>query len=424
MRSVLARSCIVAACSALLLGVSAARAHDVIGTVIYVDLGHTSVHLEVELPVDELRLAFGMSPSPGIAELPASGAELAAYVRAHVALRTPDGRPFSLRARAGDVIVHDARNWQEIELDAEPPPAASAREFVLTTDVINHRVVSHHIFVFLRRDLATGQLGEPVYLDTLHWQSHDVAVRRDPGSLGVGLWSVFRLGMSHIAEGTDHLLFVFTLLLPAGLALGARRRWGARRSAREAAMGVVRIVTAFTVGHSITLLVGALGLLRLPSVWVESFIAASILVSALHAIGPLFPGREAWVALGFGLVHGLGFASALEGLGVDGTTLVLTVLGFNLGVECMQALLVVVTLPWVFLLQGTRLGPALRQLGGGLAFVVALAWLAQRALGIQVPLLDQGPDATLASNVCATGMPGELSPRLTCSERAAMPAYV
>jgi hypothetical protein len=69
------------------------------------------------------------------------------------------------------------------------------------------------------------------------------------------------------------------------------------------------------------------------------------MLSALNALVPLFPRREAWVALGFGLVHGLGFAGALEGLRVDGTTLVLTMFSFNLGVEAMQALIGLAIMP-------------------------------------------------------------------------------
>ena len=212
-------------------------------------------------------------------------------------------------------------------------------------------------------------------------------MRRAAGSLKAGFASVFRLGMSHIAEGSDHVLFLFTLLLPAGLAVGTRRRWQARRPARAAVIDVVRIVTAFTVGHSLTLLVGALGLARLPTALVESLIAASVLVSGAHALVPIFPRREPWVALGFGLVHGLGFASALEGVGVDGATLLLTVLGFDLGVEVMQALLVLITLPWIFLLQGTRRGALFRQVGSGLTIVVALTWLTERSTGMETPLV-------------------------------------
>ncbi|MET0341244.1 MAG: HupE/UreJ family protein [Polyangiales bacterium] len=372
-----------------------ASAHDVMGTVFYVDVGRSRVRLDVEIPIDELRSAYGFPSKPGIAELPASADAITAYLLAHLQVQSPEGAAFQLDARPFGVILHDGRNWQRIEVDATPPPGATPRDFVLHTDVIDHRVISHRVYVFLRHDLETGQIGEPVLLETLHYQSQEVRVQRAPGSLRVGLWAVFRLGMAHIAEGSDHLLFLFSLLLPAGLTLASRRRWGARRGAREASLDVVRIVTAFTLGHSLTLLVGALDLARLPSALVESLIALSVLVSAVHTLVPLFPRREAWVALGFGLVHGLGFASALEGLGVDGTTLALTVLGFNLGVEAMQMLLVTVTLPWVFLLQGTRIGAPFRQAGGVLTSVVALAWLGERALGVET-LLPSWVDAAFA----------------------------
>jgi HupE / UreJ protein len=93
----------------------------------------------------------------------------------------------------------------------------------------------------------------------------------------------------------------------------------------------LRIVTAFTLGHSLTLLAGALGWLRLPGQPVEILIAVSILVSAAHAQRPLFPGREAQVAAGFGLVHilvhGLAFTGTLAGLHLSAGPLALSILG-------------------------------------------------------------------------------------------------
>lgn len=361
------------------LCLSAARAHDVKGSVMFVDLGQTRVHIELELPLDELRLSLGMASQPGVVELPASGEQIAQHVGEHVRITTPDGRPFSLRAWPRDVVLHDQRNWQRIELDAEPPARGSARDFVLESDVITQRVVSHRIFVFLRRDLAQGQLGEPVYLDTLHYQKTTTHVRRASGSLHTGLAALVRLGAAHIAEGSDHLLFLFTLLLPAGLGVATRGRWGARRGARAASIQVLKIVSAFTLGHSLTLLLSALGLAALPSALVESLIALSVLVSALHAIVPLFPRREAWVGFGFGLIHGLGFATALEGFGIDGQTLALSVLGFNLGVEAMQIALILVSLPAIYLMHGTRLAVPFRNVCGALACLMALAWLVERA---------------------------------------------
>ncbi|RYZ48159.1 MAG: HupE/UreJ family protein, partial [Proteobacteria bacterium] len=281
-----------------------ALAHDVKGTVIYVDLWRDHVSFQFEMPVDELSFAFGKDTEPGITPLPATTEEIATYVLNHSKVQTPDGKAFTLTALVGESILHDSRNWQQIIVNATPPAGASPREYTLTTDVINHQVVSHHIFIFLRSDFETGQIAEPVYLDTLHYQMHESHFKRAPGSLQLGLWSIFRLGMSHIAEGTDHLLFLFTLLLPAGLMISARRRWGERGSARQTTIEIAKIVTAFTLGHSITLLAGTLGIATLPTQFVESMIAASVLISAAHAVYPIFPGKEALIALMFGLIHG------------------------------------------------------------------------------------------------------------------------
>lgn len=365
-----------------------ALAHDVKGTVIYVDLWRDHVSFQFEMPVDELSLAYGKNTEPGITALPAPAADIAEYVLNHTKVQTTDGKAFTLTAKVGESILHDSRNWQQIIVDAVPPDSSSPREYTLITDVINHQVVSHHIFIFLRSDFETGQIGEPVYLDSLHYQIHESHFKRAPGSLQTGLWSIFRLGMSHIAEGTDHLLFLFTLLLPAGLLIGSKRRWAERGSARKTMLEIAKIVTAFTIGHSITLLAGSLGIASLPSQFVESMIAASVLISAAHAVYPIFPGKEALIALVFGLIHGLGFASAMHGLGVDGGTLILTVLGFNLGVEVMQVMLVLITLPWIYLLNGSPIGPYLRSVGGIIAFIIAAAWLGERSLGIETSILS------------------------------------
>ena len=125
-----------------------------------------------------------------------------------------------------------------------------------------------------------------------------------------GLASAFRLGLRHIAEGTDHLLFLLALLLLAPLlVLGSR--WAGFAGVRHSLLQILKVVTAFTVGHSITLALAAVGLIRVPSRPIEVLIAVSILVSAVHALRPLFPGREAVIAAFFGLIHGLAFATTL-----------------------------------------------------------------------------------------------------------------
>src|SRR5947209_2218343 len=182
-----------------------------------------------------------------------------------------------------------------------------------------------------------------------------------PQSLGtsVGFASIFRLGMRHISEGTDHLLFLLSLLLPAPLMLSGSR-WAGFAGVRHSLLQILKVVTAFTVGHSITLALASLGMLRVPRRPIEVLIAVSILLSAIHALRPLFPGREAVIASFFGLIHGLAFATTLEQLGLSRWQRVGGILGFNLGIESMQLIVVAATMPSLLLLSRTRAYGTLR----------------------------------------------------------------
>ncbi len=193
---------------------------------------------------------------------------------------------------------------------------------------------------------------------------------------------LFRLGISHIAEGTDHLLFLLVLLLPAPL-LVVGSRWAGPASIREGLLRIVKVVTAFTLGHSITLAMAAFGAVHVASRPIEVLIAFSILVSAVHAVRPIFPGKEAGVAAFFGLIHGLAFASTLRDVGLGGWALVAGVLGFNLGIETMQMIVVVATMPSLVLLSRTRIYGGVRVCGAALAGVAALGWIAERTLGLR-----------------------------------------
>jgi hypothetical protein len=149
---------------------------------------------------------------------------------------------------------------------------------------------------------------------------------------------------------------------------------------------ILKVVTAFTLGHSITLVFGAMGWARLPVAVVESAIALSILVSAVHALVPIFRGREVFIAGGFGLVHGLAFAATLTGFGFDPWTLVSSVLGFNLGIEDFQLLVVLAAMPWLVLLARSRVYGPFRNTGAALTGIAAAAWFAERAFGWANPI--------------------------------------
>jgi hypothetical protein len=193
-----------------------------------------------------------------------------------------------------------------------------------------------------------------------------------------GFAGAFRLGVRHIAEGTDHLLFLLALLLPAPL-LAFGGHWSERATVRSGLMQILRIVTAFTLGHSLTLALAAFGLMSLPSRPVEVLIAISILVSAIHAIRPIFPGREAAIAAFFGLIHGLAFASALNDLGVSGWYRLVSILGFNFGIEAMQLAVVAATLPSLLLLSRTQMYSFFRIGGALFAALASVGWIIERS---------------------------------------------
>ena len=121
-----------------------------------------------------------------------------------------------------------------------------------------------------------------------------------------------------------------------------------------AARSLAWVVTAFTVGHSVTLALGSTGVLTPPARPVEVAVAASIAVAALHALRPL-PGHSAFgMALGFGLIHGFAFASSLSGAGLTVWQHAQALLAFNLGIEAMQLVLLTATLPALLVLGRAR----------------------------------------------------------------------
>jgi HupE / UreJ protein len=199
----------------------------------------------------------------------------------------------------------------------------------------------------------------------------------------VGFASLFRLGMRHIAEGTDHLLFLLALLLPAPLMVFGSR-WAGFAGARLSLLRILRVVTAFTAGHSITLALAASGLVRVTSRPVEVLISLSILLSAVHALRPLFPGHEARIAAFFGLIHGLAFAATLEELGLGRWERVTGILAFNLGIETTQLVVVAAVLPALVLMSRTSAYAFLRIGGALFAGCASAGWIVERLLNVHL----------------------------------------
>ena len=190
----------------------------------------------------------------------------------------------------------------------------------------------------------------------------------------------FHAGIWHILSGIDHLLFLLSLLLPAVL-LRKEGQWEPVVQVRPALLSIFKVVTAFTLAHSLTLTLAALNIIRLPSRLTESVIAASIIVAALNNIFPVVTDRRARIAFGFGLLHGFGFASVLSDMGLPQGARLISLLAFNLGIETGQLAVVLTVMPIIY---GLRSGVFYRRgimpWGSAAIAALALVWLVQRAI--------------------------------------------
>lgn len=189
-------------------------------------------------------------------------------------------------------------------------------------------------------------------------------------------------GAWHIWLGFDHVLFLLALLLPSVLRR-EHNTWQAADDRRSVIIDVLKIVTAFTIAHSITLSLAAFSIVNAPTRIVESAIAASVILAALNNIFPLFTRHRTKIAFAFGLLHGFGFASVLADLGLTESTLLRSLLGFNLGVELGQILIVAILLPIAYRLRATRFYQrGMLWIGSLVIAVLAAVWLVQRAFNI------------------------------------------
>ncbi|MEN0047842.1 MAG: HupE/UreJ family protein [Bacteroidota bacterium] len=221
-------------------------------------------------------------------------------------------------------------------------------------------------------------------------------------SVWKGFWALIKLGVWHIWIGLDHILFIIALILPAvvrrretlegdfsmvdeSVSTSYSKSWLPVAKFKPAFFYILKIVTFFTIAHSITLALASLEIVSLPSRWVESIIAFSIALAALHNITPIFKGKEWAIAFIFGLFHGFGFASVLGDKGLGGDFMVLSLFGFNIGVEIGQVLIICLAFPVLFLIRKTKLYPKIITYGSALLIVIAMYWVIERAFEVDLP---------------------------------------
>ncbi|MBI1228011.1 MAG: HupE/UreJ family protein [Bacteroidetes bacterium] len=350
-----------------------------------------SVNLEAELrlPLKELQFAVPFDVTTHTEDLlQEHGEQLSDYIMSHLSLQSINGKAWKITIN--EVSLSEAEqtatgNYQELDvrLLLQPPPGESNRSFNLFYDGILHQVATHKIFVNVKQDWQNGiaantenNLGV-IELDIANNDIPPMQINLAGGSKFKGFKSMVWLGIHHIAEGTDHLLFLLVLLLPSML-LADKRRWTKFGGTHYSLVRLLKLVTAFTLGHSISLFFGSMQWLSLPQQPVEIAIAITIFVTALHALRPIFPYKEVLIASSFGLIHGLAFSTILSELHLSSAEMLLSILGFNIGIELMQLFVILLTMPWLIILAKNKFYHIWRISGAIFAIIASLAWTIER----------------------------------------------
>jgi HupE / UreJ protein len=365
-------------CLLLAVGSHVADAHKPSDSYLALRVAGQSIDGQWDIALRDLDFAIGLDANGDgnitWGELRARHEDIAAYALSRLTVAA-DGAPCALRPLDHRVDNHTDGAYEVLYFRADCSRAA--------------RVLSVNYGLFLDLDPqhkgllrldAGGTIRTAVFGTSTAERQFDLA---RPSRLAQFL-DYAREGVFHIWMGFDHILFLLSLLLPAVLVRQART-WQPVASLRLALFEVLKVVTAFTLAHSLTLSLATLGVMTLPSRWVESAIAASVVIAALGNIFVFVEKRRWVVAFAFGLIHGFGFAAVLADLGLPRDVLLFALVGFNLGVEAGQLVVVACFLPIAYLLKETQFYRRAALPGGSLAIaLVAVVWLAERAFNIRL----------------------------------------
>ena len=361
-----------------LLATQPALAHKPSDSYLSLRVGDTAIDGQWDIALRDLDYAIGLDDDQDGAitwrELRGHHADIASYALARLAL-SADGQSCPTRVVAHLVDDHSDGSYAVLRFVATCPGPAS----VLTAGYRLFFDIDPQHRGLLRLEDG-NETRTAIFSADAPVQRIEVAEANPIGQLidyaAHGVW--------HIWVGFDHLLFLISLLLPAVL-IRVDRSWTGAECFRNALWDVVKVVSAFTLAHSITLSLAALDVVQLPSRWIESAIAASVIVAALNNL-VVIAGASRWLlAFAFGLIHGFGFASVLADLGLPHDALLLALVAFNLGVELGQLAVVAAFLPVAWILRNHWI---YRQgiLAGGSLLVILLAslWLIERVFDLKL----------------------------------------
>jgi hypothetical protein len=353
------------ACAFALTVAPPAFAHN--GNVKYVDAAVSApqhgrgVRLGVRVDATEVAAATGLGADLDTYELGKRGAVVSAWMLRGLEVES-DGARCSSIADMPELVAGDSDMFVHVEAEFSCKDGGA---LTLVDTSLNTEDPGHRTIVSVGDSTTVLRAGD-----------HRVALSAPPNLLATCQNFAWE-GVIHLVTGYDHVLFLLSLLFAAGVV--ARRR-GTRAAVKE----IARVVTAFTVGHSVTLVLASLGVVSLNVRFVESVIAASIVaVAALNVFKPEQAVGRPWIALAFGLIHGFGFSSVLAEVGLPAGQTAAALLSFNLGIELAQLAIVAIAIaPLAWLATQERFYRVAVMRVGSLAIAaLATVWFVERAFG-------------------------------------------
>jgi hypothetical protein len=369
------------------------NAHPMPNTDIALRLDETVIKIEIKIPVLEFVLAFtteeNLTPENLLSD---SREKVKAYFgqHLHILFKSGAAQDYSIDSlntdSSSDEFVGD---YQELIANFEVPVRGdfNPRDFVLAYDGVIHQVPNHFALVKITQDFDRGIFDESkavtvgaIRYDFTTNSVPPLAINVTGGGIFKGFYSMVGLGMEHIRSGTDHILFLLTLLIVAPLAI-RDGKWTLFQGWRYTLGRFLTISIAFTIGHSAALIFGSFDTVPINQKLVEILIATSIVLTALHGIRPFFARREAFVALGFGIIHGLAFSEVLRSLQLAPLQKAISILGFNVGIELMQIVIMAIAFP-VLLISRYKIYSPLRIAFASGAALTACVWIFERILHI------------------------------------------
>jgi hypothetical protein len=356
----------------------ATLAHDMPHSTVSIVVKDDRWGLHLVLPEDRLEVAFVQAGLRQAAETqPITASALRTYVQDRLGVTSIRGEPWRIDLLRVIAPISPSNEWQ-IDIDARPPMAHVPDQAQLRYTVIVREIATHSAMVYLKQDWSRGLTPQaPVLLGALRATTQTMWISRQQGQVVTAYWAMLTLGVHHILEGADHLLFLLMLLMMAPLEW-RERRWQPVVQAKTAWKTAGLLVSAFTVGHLTSLLAVSVGWWPAGGTWVESLIALSVVVTAVHVMYPVFPRQELALTVLFGLVHGLGFAEVLRDFSLPMGQLVAATLSFNVGVELVQLLIVLLVLPIFLRVRQQTWSLCLRAVLAVPTLVVSLLWMWQR----------------------------------------------